>query len=226
LCIFLYDTTTKKLLSYNNRCRFCFFIVGKSTNLDIVYAIDTSDATNDNILAQMKRYASASLDYYNIADDQSHFGLVSFGSKTKVPLELLSGVSEQVVRYSLENLPRVGGKIDLLGMLNSVETLLFYPQSRDGTKKMLVVFLKSDSPTQFTDDVKNKMVDLKRKGIQPAFVLINDDENDDDEYTASLNPLVGNFLIMLRSPNSLPAVYPDYERFVGNLVGKIGYFCY
>ena len=185
--------------------------------MDVVYAIETSNAVDDNLLRYIKQYAAASLDYFTFNSVASHVGIASYGSTTKTPLTLSSGVSPQVARYSLNTLPRVGGKADLLRMLNTVEERIFKTHGRDNIKKLLLIFMKSDNLNQFSDAVKTKLSDMRSRGIQPSFILINEKELD---FTNTLYPVIGNFFVDIKNGNLLPTIYPDFERLVANLVGK------
>ena len=202
-----------------------------SKDLDIVFAIDTSEAVDDNLLGHVKRYVSALFDYFTLPDVPSgsklsqkgrvRAGVVSFGSVPEIKLTLSEGFSLKGYRYVVNSLRRInngGGKSDVIGMLNAVQQKLFVP-TEQSNKKLLVVFMSPASRKQLDDtEVVKKIAEMKEiYGIQTAFVLIDDRGLD---FSRLKEAIGGNFLVVARNGQSLPSVYPDFERLVANTMGK------
>lgn len=182
-----------------------------------MYAIETSDNVKDDEMEHLKEFAVASLDYYNIGNKKSRFGLVSFGDDAKVSSTLSAGTDRTIAKYAIDYILPVGGDPNPLGMLNKVEEM-FLTESPDKAKKLVVIFIKS-SPTQLSDAFKDRLSELKNKGIRTALVFIGDTDDGGDDDVTDLIPLTNNSITQTADSDDLEELFPDLERILNQMQG-------
>ena len=229
--------------------------------MDVVYAIDTSNNVDPTLLSHVKRYVSASLQYFKFPttatttkenkvdeiptgsetlssqDGPVRAGVISFGDKSVQPIIQLAMSKDhpmKTYRDVINNLSPsddkntdngIGQPADLIRMLNDAQQKMFaQSSSRPGTsprgtrKRLLVVFINPSTKHQLNSPEVIRTIDDMKKtyGIQTAFVLI-------DDKGLNLNRLktaVGNnLMVVARNGQSLPLLYPDFEKVVANTIG-------
>lgn len=200
-----------KVFSYRD---FNYFVLGEAGNMEIVYAIETSSNVEEKELADLKKFAAATLDYYNMGDlgtSSTKFGLMSFGEKINVVLK--DETKKLNAKSAISSLQRENrNQADLLQLLETAESKMF-TNGRD-TKKLLVIFTKED-PVNFPDSFNERVKALKAKGMHVSFLFVNSDGDLNDVKLLTEN-LVGN----VGPSNELPVVFPDIERIIGQVVGE------
>lgn len=229
------------------------FILEISNGLDVVYAIDTSNNVDSNLLSHVKRYVSASLDYFTLPTTQEkeyekelptgseslsqdgpiRAGIMSFDSIQPIIQLTLSKTHPLNTYREVINSLTLSDKnkgfdqpVDVIRMLNEAQQKMFsQAPTRPGTsetaqKKLLVVFMNPVTKQQLSSpEVARKINDINKIfGIQTAFVLVDDKGLD----FSRLKKAVGsNFMVISRNGNSLPLLYPDFERVVASTIGKL-----
>ena len=223
-----------------------------------MYAIDTSNSVDRNLLSHMRRYISASLEFFTLPktttkenevdelpigsesssslsqDRPIRAGVISFGDSSVQPIiqltlskshplntyrDVINGLTFSDNNKGVNKQPA-----DVIRMLNEAQQRMFAEtNTRPGTtkttrKKLLVVFLSPATKQQLdSPEFVRKIEDMKKLyDIQTAFVLTDDKGLDFSRLKAAAGK---NFVVLAQNGESLPLLYPDFERVVANTIG-------
>lgn len=143
---------------------------GISEELDVSFALDSSDGVSKAAFEKMKDFIRGSLKAYNITANQTRVSLVSYGSHPISHLQMKDGVYRSVVEQALSSIPRVGGTKKLSDALTFISETF---TNREDAGRLLIL-IDSETDDQLKDDssMKRALDDLEKRNMKLVVVRI------------------------------------------------------
>lgn len=199
---------------------FIAFFSACNHNLDLVLAVDSSDAVPKEGWEKMKSFMTGILDAFRISESDTHVGIVTFSS---VPyLETRFSEKKNDITELVKNMQQLQGKqrrVDKALRMANAE--FFSPKSRGfrPDKSKAFVVITGGNPTQGTENLVSAVKPLTQNGVSVVAVGIGSDADE-----GQLRSIGGRKENSFKVPN-----YDDLQSYVTAVVkdiceGEVQYF--
>ena len=149
-----------------------FLCQGVAGNLDIVYAIDGSQTVSSEAFMAMKSFVNAALSANEISPEKTHVGLLVYGrSSPKLDLLLNRGTSADIVKQTLSEMVRRGGKREIDKALLAVKDEFLSSSKRKDVGKLAVLLTNGNDESENKQGVEKANAMLKKDNVK--LVVIN-----------------------------------------------------
>ncbi|XP_028394319.1 uncharacterized protein LOC114518504 isoform X2 [Dendronephthya gigantea] len=181
-------------------------------NLDLVLAVDSSDAVPKKGWKKIKSFMTGILDAFRISESDTHVGIVTFSS---VPyLETRFSEKRNDITELVKNMQQLQGKqrrVDKVLRMANAE--FFSPESRGfrPDKSKAFVVITGGNPTQGTENLISAVRPLTQNGVSVVAVGIGSDADE-----GQLRSMGGRKENSLKVPN-----YDDLQSYVTAVVKDI-----
>lgn len=144
-----------------------------------MFAVDTSDAVDKELYNKIQDLLKEMTTQFQVSPDLSHIAFSSFGSKTN-STSLGDGTSEDDVIKHIMKLPAMGGKVDYVNMLKSVNKNVLRNSGRE-VPIQLILFAVGDANPVDESAIKKEIQKIQSehilKGISVFVVSLLDKNN-------------------------------------------------
>ena len=141
--------------------------------MDIVYAIDGSQAVGIEAFNAMKRFVQHTVSLYQTSPEMAHVGVVVYGGeKALVPLSLRQGTSNVAVQRAIRQVMKSGGKRLMDVALNEISNEFKLQSVREGVGKLAVLLTTGEDESLDKSRLKEISEVLEAQGVKMAIVKI------------------------------------------------------
>ena len=178
-------------------------------NLDLVLAVDSSDAVSKDGWQKIKSFMTGILDAFQVSEEHTHVGILTFSSVPYLETRLSENFKKDDIALLINNMQQLQGKQRRIDKaLRMAVAEFFSPKAhgfRDDTSKALVL-ITGGNPTAGSESLESAVKPLQQNGVSAVAVGIG--SGIDEAQLRAIGRKAGNYLKVPNYEDLLSYVYP------------------
>ena len=178
-------------------------------NLDLVLAVDSSDAVSKDGWQKIKSFMTGILDAFQVSEEHTHVGILTFSSVPYLETRLSENFKKDDIALLINNMQQLQGKQRRIDKaLRMAVAEFFSPKAhgfRDDTSKALVL-ITGGNPTAGSESLASAVKPLQQNGVSAVAVGIG--SGIDEAQLRAIGRKAGNYLKVPNYEDLLSYVYP------------------
>ena len=178
-------------------------------NLDLVLAVDSSDAVSKDGWQKIKSFMTGILDAFQVSEEHTHVGILTFSSVPYLETRLSENFKKDDIALLINNMQQLQGKQRRIDKaLRMAVAEFFSPKAhgfRDDTSKALVL-ITGGNPTAGSESLASAVKPLQQNGVSAVAVGIG--SGIDEAQLRAIGRKAGNYLKVPNYEDLLSYVFP------------------